>query len=82
MPRINLMLVESGEKQEYCYVRLVSALLFDQNKNSNAKHYSMVCLTGFSRADLLENHEKYCNGVNGSPTRIVNFSHLPVGLFS
>ena len=30
----------------------------------------MMCLTGFSRADLLENHKKYCNGVNGRPTRI------------
>ena len=29
-----------------------------------------MCLTGFSRADLLENHKKYCNGVNGRPTRI------------
>ena len=70
VPRINLMLIESGEKQHYCYVKRVSALLFDQNKNSNAKHYCMLCLTGFSREDLLENHKKYCNGVNGRPTRI------------
>ena len=67
---INLMLIELSEKQHYCYVKRVSALLFDQNKNSNAKHYCMLCLTGFSREDLLENHKKYCNGVNGRPTRI------------
>ena len=30
----------------------------------------MMCLTGFSRADLLVSHKKYCNGVNGTPTRI------------
>ena len=30
----------------------------------------MMCLTGFSRADLLVDHKKYCNGVNGRPTRI------------
>ena len=68
--RINLMLIESGEIQHYCYVKKESSLLFDQNKNRNAKHYCMLCLTGFSRADLLVSHKKYCNGVNGRPIRI------------
>ena len=70
VPRINLMLIESGEIQHYCYVKRESALLFDQSKNGNAKHYCMLCLTGFSRADLLVDHKKHCNGVNGRPTRI------------
>ena len=30
----------------------------------------MMCLIGFSREDLLENHKKYCNGLKGKPTRI------------
>ena len=30
----------------------------------------MLCLTGFSREDLLENHKKYYNGLKGRPTRI------------
>ena len=68
--RINLMLIESGEKQHYCYVKRVSALLYDQSKAHNTKHYCMLCLTGFSREDLLENHKKYCNGLKGKPTRI------------
>jgi len=77
--QINLMLIVSEEEEEeeeeeiqhYCYVKKkVSTLLFDQTKNSNAKHYCMMCLTGFSRADLLESHKKYCNGVNGTLTRI------------
>ena len=68
--RINLMLIESGKIQHYCYVKRESALLFDQSKNRNAKHYCMMCLTGFSRADLLVDHKKYCNGVNGRPTKI------------
>ena len=58
VPWINLMVIESGIIQHYCYVKRVSALLFDQTKNSNTKHYCMMCLTGFSRADLLENHKK------------------------
>ena len=70
VPRINLMLIESGIIQHYCYVKRVSAVLYDQTKNRNAKHYCMMCLTGFSRAELLENHKKYCNGVNGRPTMI------------
>ena len=44
---INLMLIELWEIQRYCYVKWVNALLFDQSKNSNAKHYCMMCLTGF-----------------------------------
>ena len=39
VPRINLMLIESGIIQHYCYVKRVSALLFDQTKNSNTKHH-------------------------------------------
>ena len=70
VPRINLMLIELGEKQHYCFVKRVSALLYDQSKHRDTKHYCMLCLTGFSREDLLENHKKYCNGLKGKPTRI------------
>jgi len=52
VPRINLMLIESGMTQHYCYVKKVSALLFDQTKKREAKHYCMMCLTGFSRRGL------------------------------
>jgi len=71
VPRINLMLIEKGELQHYCFVKRESALLFDQTKHRDAKNFCMLCLTGFSRADLLVEHKKYCNGVNGRPTRIV-----------
>ena len=50
VPRINLMLIESGMTQHYCYVKRVSALLFDQTKHECSKHYCMMCLTGFTRA--------------------------------
>lgn len=63
VPRINLMLIELGESQHYCCVKRVSALLFDQSKNRKAKHYCVMCLTGFLREDLLENHKKYCNSL-------------------
>ena len=69
VPRINLMLIESGEIQHYCFVKRESALLFDKAIN-NKTFYCMMCLTRFTRAHLLEDHKKYCNGVNGRPTRI------------
>lgn len=40
------MLTESGERQHHCYVKSESELLFDK-----------MCLTGFTRADLLENQK-------------------------
>ena len=67
--RINLMLIESGEKQHYCWVKRVSALLFDKAIN-NKTFYCMLCLSRFTKAHVLVEHEKYCNGVNGRPTRI------------
>ena len=69
VPRINLMLIESGEIQHYCFVKRESALLFGKAIN-NKTSYCMMCLTRFTRAHLLEDHKKYCNGVNGRPTRI------------
>ena len=69
MKRINLMLIESGEIQHYCWVRRESALLFDKVRN-NKTFYCMRCLTRFTRAHTLVEHEKYCNGVNGRPTKI------------
>ena len=67
--RINLMLIESGEKQHYCWVKRVNALLFDKAIN-NKTFYCMLCLSRFTKAHVLVEHEKHCNGVNGRPTRI------------
>ena len=69
VPRINLMLIESGVIQHYCWVKRESALLFDKAIN-NKTFYCMMCLTRFTRAHLLEDHKKYCNGVNDRPTKI------------
>ena len=67
--RINLMLIESKDIQHYCWVKRESALLFDKVRN-NKTFYCMWCLTRFTRAHTLVEHEKYCNGVNGRPTKI------------
>lgn len=53
---INLMLIESGERQHYCFVKWVSALLYDQSRCEGRKHFCMMCLTLFTTEVLLENH--------------------------
>ena len=58
--------IESGEIQHYCCVKRVNALLF--NSKNNHKHHCMMCFIGFTE-DLLENHEKYCNGLNDKPIK-------------
>ena len=63
------MLIEKGMNQHYCWIKRESALLFDKKMN-NKTFYCRMCLTRFSRANMLLDHKKYCNGVNGRPTRI------------
>ena len=70
LERINLMLIESGDKQHYCYIKKLSALLYKENDHRRRKHHCMLCMTGFTKAETLANHAKHCNGVNGAPTRI------------
>ena len=60
IPRINLMLTKQGENTHYSLVKRLSALLFDQSKNSNSKHFCERCLHGYSRWDLLERHKPEC----------------------
>ena len=67
---VNLILIEKGMNQHYCWIKRESALLFDKKMN-NKTFYRMMCLTRYSREHMLLEHKKYCNGVNGWPTRIV-----------
>ena len=69
IPRINLMITKQGENTHYSYVKRLTALLFDQSKNSNSKHFCERCLHGYSRRDLLERHKPECKGLLKSPTR-------------
>ena len=70
VPRINLMLTESGIIQHYCCVKSHNALLYKETKKTASKQFYMMRLNDFTRADLLVSLKKYCNGVNGTPTRI------------
>ena len=50
-------------------MKRLTALLYDQNKDSNSKHFCERYLHGYSRRDLLERHKLECKGHLKSPTR-------------
>jgi len=69
IPRINLMITKKGDNTHYSYLKRLTALLYDQSKNSNSKHFCERCLHGYSRKHLLERHRTECKGLLKSPTR-------------
>ena len=69
IPRINLMLTAQGENTHYSLVKRLTALLYDQNRHNESKHFCERCLRGYSRRDLLERHKPECKGLLKSPTR-------------
>ena len=69
IPRINLMITKQGENTHYSWVKRLTALLYDQNRHNESKHFCERCLHGYSRRDLLERHKPECKGLLKSPTR-------------
>ena len=69
IPRINLMLTKQGETTHYSLVKRLRALLYDQNRHNESKHFCERCLHGYKTRDLLEKHKPECEGLLKSPTR-------------
>ena len=69
IPRINLMITKKGDNTHYSYVKRLTALLYDQNRHNESKHFCERCLHGYSRKELLERHKPECKGLLKSPTR-------------
>ena len=69
IPRINLMITKKGDNTHYSYVKRLTALLYDQNRHNESKHFCERYLHGYSRKDLLERHKPECKGLLKSPTR-------------
>ena len=63
------MLTKQGENTHYSYVKRLSALLYDQNRHNESKHFCERCLHGYSRRELLERHKPECKRLLKSPTR-------------
>ena len=53
IPRINLMIIKQGENTHYSYVKRLTALLYDQNRHNESKHFCERCLHGYKTRDLL-----------------------------
>ena len=69
IPRINLMLTEQGDNTHYSWVKRLTALLYDQNRHNESKHFCERCLHGYKRKEMLERHKPECKGLLKSPTR-------------
>jgi len=69
IPRTNLMITKQGDNTHYSYVKRLTALLYDQNRHNESKHFCERCLHGYSRKELLERHKQECKGLLKSPTR-------------
>ena len=67
--RINLMITKQGQNTHYSYVKRLTALLYDQNRQNESKHFCERCLHGYQNRDLLERHKPECRGLLKSPTR-------------
>ena len=68
--RINLMLIEEGDKFHYTYIKDFNKLLYNQSKHEHRKFFCENCLTGYSTKEFLENHKKDCNAVCKNSIRI------------
>jgi len=49
IPRINLMITKKGENTHYSWVKRLKALIYDQTRHNEGKHFCERCLNGFSR---------------------------------
>ena len=69
IPRINLMLTKKGGNTHYSLVKRLTALLYDQTRHNESKHFCERCLRGYSRKELLERHKPECKGLLKTSTR-------------
>ena len=63
------MLTKQGENTHYSWVKRLTALLYDQNRHNESKHFCERCLHGYKTRDLLERHKPENKGLLKSPTR-------------
>ena len=68
-PRINLMITKKGDNTHYSWVKRLTALLYDQNRHNESKHFCERCLHGYSRKELLKRHKPEYKRLLKSPAR-------------
>ena len=62
IPRINLMLTKQGENTHYSFVKRLSALLFDQSKDSNIKNFAKDVCTAIRRENCSKGTNQSAKG--------------------
>ena len=64
--QMNLLLITKDEKKHYVLIKDFNALMYNQSKRKERKHFCMYCLQCFSSERILANHVNNCLTVNGA----------------
>ena len=64
--QMNLLLITKDEKKHYILIKDFNALMYNQSKHKERKHFCMYCLQCFSSERVLANHVNNCLTINGA----------------
>ena len=64
--QMNLLLITKDKKKHYVLIKDFNALMYNQSKHKQRKHFCMYCLQCFSSERLLANHVNNCLMINGA----------------
>ena len=64
--QMNLLLITKDEKKHYVLIKDFNALMYNQSKHKERKHFCMYCLQCFSSESVLAHHVNNCLTVNGA----------------
>ena len=63
--QMNLLLMTKDEKKHYVLIKDFNALMYNQSKHKERKHFCMYCLQCFSSERILANHVNNSLTING-----------------
>ena len=61
---IDLLLITSGDKTPYVYIKDFNRFMFYKTKNKNKKYFCKSCLQCFSSKIMLTKHKEDCLSIN------------------
>ena len=64
--QMNLLLITKDEKKHYVLIKDFNAVMYNQSKHKERKHFCMYCLQCFSSERILANHVNNCLTINGA----------------
>ena len=63
--QMNLLIITKDEKRHYVLIKDFNALMYNQSKHKEKKHFCMFCLQCFSSERVLVKHKSNCLTING-----------------